>query len=210
MKKILFIGAGGHFKEVFVWYLDQVKQKGMKSEIKGIVDDDKIHLKQEPLTKLKIYKFQEIKMTNDLYFILAIGKMSIRKKIIEKYQNLNFETCIHPTSVISKNCVYKKGNLFGPNTVIAGDCKLGSFNNFSQNSTASHDCIIGDNNFFSPSSSIMGSCQIGKNNFFGVSSNMIPGVNIENDNVIGANSTIIKSLNTNNNTLIGVPAKVKK
>ena len=210
MKKILFIGAGGHFKEVFVWYLDQIKQQGLKNEIKGIVDDDKIHLGHEPTSKLKIYKFEEIKITNDVHFILAIGQMNIRKKIISKYKNLNFETCIHPNASISKNCVYKKGNLFGPNTVIAGDCKLGNFNNFSQNSTASHDCIIGDNNFFSPSSSIMGNCQIGKNNFFGVSSNMIPGVIIKDNNIIGANSTLIKSAKSNNNTFIGVPAKVKK
>jgi sugar O-acyltransferase (sialic acid O-acetyltransferase NeuD family) len=210
MKKILFIGAGGHFKDVFNWYLDQTKQQGLKNEIKGIIDDEKIHLEYEPVTKLKIYKFEEVDITNELYFILAIGQISIRKKIISKYQNLNFETCIHPNASISTNCVYKKGNLFGPNVVIAGDCKLGNFNNFSQNSTASHDCIIGDNNFFSPSSSIMGNCQIGENNFFGVSSNMIPGVNIKDNNIIGANSTIVKSVKSNNNTFIGVPAKVKK
>ena len=125
MKKILFIGAGGHFKDVFNWYLDQTKQQGLKNEIKGIIDDEKIHLEYEPVTKLKIYKFEEIDITNELYFILAIGQISIRKKIISKYQNLNFETCIHPNASISTNCVYKKGNLFGPNVVIAGDCKLG-------------------------------------------------------------------------------------
>ena len=83
MKKILFIGAGGHFKEVFVWYLDQIKQQGLKNEIKGIVDDDKIHLGHEPISKLKIYKFEEIKITNDVHFILAIGQMNIRKKLFQ-------------------------------------------------------------------------------------------------------------------------------
>ena len=74
----------------------------LKNEIKGIIDDDKVHLKYETSTKLKIYKFDDIKITNDIYFILAIGQMSIRKKIIAKYKDYNFETCIHPKAIISK------------------------------------------------------------------------------------------------------------
>ena len=209
MKKIFFIVAGGHFKDVFNWYLDQMKYQGKKSEIKGIVDDFKIDLKYEPTTKLKIYKFDDLEISSNIYFILSIGQMAIRKKIIEKFKDFNFETCIHPRATISENCSYKKGNLFGPNSVIAGDSQIGDFNNFSQNSTTSHDCIIKNNNFFSPGSSIMGDCKIGDNNFFGVSSNMIPGTEIGDDNILGANTTIIRSEKKNNSTFIGVPAKNK-
>ena len=210
MKKIFFIGRGGHFKDVFGWYVDQLKHKKLHSEIKGIIDNDKTDLKHDSFSKLKIYKFKDLKVAKDIYLILAIGNMNIRKKIINKFCKYKFETCIHPRAIVSQNCFYKKGNIFGPNSIITGNAKIGNFNNFSQNSTATHDCIIGNNNFFSPSSSIMGNCVIGNNNFFGVSSNMIPGIKIGDDNIVGANSTIIKTENSCKNTFIGVPGQIKK
>ena len=39
MKNIFFIGSGGHFKEIFNWYKEQIKIKNLKSNIKGIIDD---------------------------------------------------------------------------------------------------------------------------------------------------------------------------
>ena len=210
MKKIFFIGAGGHFRDVYNWYLDQMIYQKKKNEIKGIIDDYKEHLKIEKSAKLKIYKSNKITLKDDIYLILSIGQIQIRKKVIKKFRNFKFENCIHPRAVISPGSSYKKGNIFAPNAIISGNAKIGEFNNFSQNSTLSHDCKVGNNNFFSPGASIMGNCNIGNDNFFGVSSNMLPGVKIINDNVIGANATMIKSSLKTNKIFIGIPAKEKK
>ena len=109
MKKIFFIGSGGHFKDVFCWYIDRLKYQKHDSEIKGIIDDNKIDLKYDLFTKLKIYKFKDLKIEKDFHFILAIGQMEIRKKIINQFSTYKFETCIHPRAIISENCFYKKG-----------------------------------------------------------------------------------------------------
>ena len=60
MKNIFFIGSEGHFKEIFNWYKDQIKNKNLKSNIKGIIDD-KTDIKVEKNTKLKILNSQQIK-----------------------------------------------------------------------------------------------------------------------------------------------------
>ena len=55
MKNIFFIGSGGHFKETFNWYKDQIKNGHLKSNIRGIIDD-KSDVEVEKNTKLKILK----------------------------------------------------------------------------------------------------------------------------------------------------------
>jgi sugar O-acyltransferase (sialic acid O-acetyltransferase NeuD family) len=205
MKNIFFIGSGGHFKETFNWYKDQINNKNLKSNIKGIIDD-KSDLKIEKNTKLKILKSKQVKNEKNNYLILSIGSINKRKSILKKFKNYNFENLIHPSATISSMVKFGKGNIFSPNVVLSGDAKLGNFNNLNPNSIISHDCIIGDNNFLSSVTSLMGNCYIGNNNFFGVGSTMIPKTSLKNNNIVGAGAVIIKSFQSEK-TLVGVPAK---
>ena len=205
MKNIFFIGSGGHFKEIFNWYKDQIKNKNLKTNIKGIIDD-KADIKVEKNTKLKILNSQQIKNEKNNYLILALGLLDKRKSILKKFKNYNFENVIHPSTTISQEVKFGKGNVFAPNTVVSGDAKLGSFNNLNPGCIISHDCVIGDNNFLSSSTSLMGNCHMGNNNFFGAGATMIPGTTLKDNNIIGAGTVIIKSFQSKN-TLVGVPAK---
>ena len=128
MKKIFFIGAGGHFKDVFYWYLDQMLYENKKNEIKGIIDDYKEHLKIEKSSKLRIYKSNKISIKDNIHLILSIGQMQIRKKIIKKFGKFKFENCVHPKANISIGSSYKKGNIFAPNAIISGNANIGEFN----------------------------------------------------------------------------------
>ena len=150
MKKLFFLGGGGHFKEVFNWYLDQLQSTGASNKLVGIIDDDKIEMNVEPTSKLKIYSSDSIKYEENIYLVLAIGQISLRKKVTSQFKEFNFETCIHPSANISINVSYKKGNLFGPNCIISGDAKIGEFNNFSPNSIASMTVLLEIIMFFPP------------------------------------------------------------
>jgi len=209
MKNIFFIGSGGHFKEIFNWYKEQIKIKNLKSNIKGIIDD-RSKLKIEKNSKLKILNSEQIKNEKNNYLILALGLLDKRKLILKKFKNYNFESVIHPSATISQEVKFGNGSVFAPNTVISGDAKLGNFNNLNPACIISHDCVLGDNNFLSSSTSLMGNCHIGNNNFFGAGGTMIPGTSLKDNNIIGAGAVITKSF-LSMNTIVGVPAKkIKK
>ena len=73
MKNIFFIGSGGHFKEIFNWYKEQIKIKNLKSNIKGIIDDR---------SKLKIEKNSKLIMKKSLRLIFFLTQNSkVREKI---------------------------------------------------------------------------------------------------------------------------------
>jgi len=209
MKNIFFIGSGGHFKEIFNWYKEQIKIKNLKSNIKGIIDD-RSKLKIEKNSKLKILNSKQIKNEKNNYLILALGLLDKRKLILKKFKNYNFENVIHPSATISQEVKFGNGSVFAPNTVISGDAKLGNFNNLNPACIISHDCVLGDNNFLSSSTSLMGNCHIGNNNFFGSGGTMIPSTSLKDNNIIGAGAVITKSF-LSMNTIVGVPAKkIKK
>ena len=208
MKNIFFIGSGGHFKEIFNWYKEQIKIKNLKSNIKGIIDD-RSKLKIEKNSKLKILNSKQIKNEKNNYLILALGLLDKRKLILKKFKNYNFENVIHPSCTISQEVKFGNGSVFAPNTVISGDAKLGNFNNLNPACIISHDCVLGDNNFLSSSTSLMGNCHIGNNNFFGSGGTMIPSTSLKDNNIIGAGAVITKSF-LSMNTIVGVPAKNTK
>ena len=206
MKKIFFIGAGGHFREIFHWYNHQVRNDKSQSHVVGVIDDNLSNKKFEEFTKLKIIKSKDLKNEKDIYLILSTGILDVRIKILKQFKKFNFETLIHPSAQISEGATFGKGNVFSPNTVIAGNAKIGNFNNFNFNCAISHDCNIGENNVLSPSTSLMGDCRIGNLNFFGANSTMVPKTKIDDNNIIGAGAVLTKSFGSNN-TIVGVPGK---
>ena len=209
MKKIFFIGNGGHFKEQYYLVLDCLKNKNLDFELSGIITNNTDDSKIDKITNLRIYHEKEIHYNNDIYIYISIGDPIVREKIINKYKNFNFFTMIHPSSYVSPGSKIGKGCTISPNVVVAGNAVIRDFNNLNFNSNISHDCLIDVNNTFSPGSKIMGNCEVGSNNFFGASCVVIPKVKIGNKNIIAANSTITKNIK-NNCLMAGSPAIVKK
>ena len=203
------MGGGGFFKEVYNWYLDQIIHENSKNKIVGIIDDGLIYQGFENYSKLPFINSEKVKNENDIYLIISTGVNQIRNRIIDDFEKYNFETLIHPSSVISEGANYGKGNIFCPNSVVAGNAIISNFNCFNFNSSISHDCEIGNNNVVSPGVSLMGNCKIGHSNFFGANCVVIPNIEIGNNNTIGAGSVVIKSIG-GENTIVGVPGRIIK
>ena len=208
MKKIFICGSSGYFRENFVWINDFIKSKSLKNyTIKAIIDDD-MNNEVEKFSKLKFISSVSVKPHKDNLIYIAVGNISIRKKIIKKFSKYNFFSLIHPSSVVSKYAKLGKGITIGPQCVVTANANLGDFNNLNSFTQISHDNILGTNNSLSPYVKLMGNCKIGNNNFFGANTTLLPNISLGNLNYIGANSLLTKKFSSNK-LIYGSPAKIK-
>jgi sugar O-acyltransferase (sialic acid O-acetyltransferase NeuD family) len=209
MKYIFLIGAGGLFKEQFIYLKDVLKEKKNKNfKVAGVIDDND-DVKLNKFSGLKIYKPSKIKYSDDIYLILSIGDPKIKSLFIERFKKFNFFNLIHPSSVVSSSAKIGKGLVISPLCCVSADAILHDFNTLNAGVIISHDCIIGKNNNLSPDVKLMGHCKVGKNNFFGAGSLMIPKTSLADNNIVGASTTITKNFESNL-TLVGTPAVVTK
>lgn len=209
MKYIFLIGAGGYFKEQFIYLKDVLKQKKFKDfEISGIIDEN-VDAQLDKFSGLKIYKPNKIKYSADKYLILCIGDPKVRNLFIERFKKFNFFNLIHPSAIVSSSAKIGKGLIISPLCIVTSNAVIDDFNNLNTKVMISHDCVIGKNNSFSPGTGLMGHCKVGKNNFFGSNSLMIPKTSLIDNNVIGASATITKSFDSNL-ILVGTPAATFK
>ena len=81
MKYIFFIGAGGFFKEQFIYLNSMLNEKKHKDfKVAGIIDDND-NIKLDRFSGLKIYKPNKVKYSEDKYLILTIGDPKNKKFI---------------------------------------------------------------------------------------------------------------------------------
>jgi sugar O-acyltransferase (sialic acid O-acetyltransferase NeuD family) len=124
----------------------------------------------------------------DFSFVIGIGKLSIRNRLIAQLLDVisleRFPSIIHPTAYISKSAQIGFGSQIlgqsyvGPNTVI------GNFALLNTRVVVEHDSEIGPKSVMSPGVIVAGSTAIGENCFVGM------GAKISNNISIGSGSTI--------------------
>jgi hypothetical protein len=89
IKKILFIGSGGHFREQFQWFRDfVVKEKIKNYNIIGIIDDVNYKLNFDKYSGLKIFRSKDIKYSSDKHLILSIGDPRFPKPLLTPFASL--------------------------------------------------------------------------------------------------------------------------
>ena len=112
-------------------------------------------------------------------FILGVGSIEFRKKVIEKIKNKGgrFINLIYHTAIVSDNVKMGEGDVIYPGCIISTNVEIGCFNLLTCQSILSHDCKLGDNNILATSLHC-GYVQSGSNNLFGIRSTVIPGVSI--------------------------------
>ena len=147
MKNIVIIGAGDLGKEI-VWLIEDINKVKPTYLILGFLDDDISKTETEffgykVLGGTEQLKVLSIKMP--LNAVIAIQDGTVRKRIVEDHPEFdNWESIIHPASVISSTSRIGKGCVFFPQTTVSVDTRLGSFCLFYIHSTVCNDCKIGD------------------------------------------------------------------
>lgn len=208
MKEIIIIGAGGHAKVIIDIILQRKEKINDNLMIKGILDDSFSENEEKELFGIPIIgKVDKIlELSSNIYYIIAIGSNSIRKKISQKYKDIKYITLIHPKAIIAENVSINTGTVLMAGSIINSYTKIGKHCIINTGSIIEHDNIIEDYVHISPRAIICGGVIVEEETWIGAGSTVIQGLRIGKKVVIGAGSVTIKDVE-NFSIIAGIPAK---
>ena len=190
IKNIAIIGCGGHAKVLV--------------DIINLLDNYNIIGFYDDKTKDNFYKYPILGNINDLnngdksyYYIIGIGDNLIRKQIFDKFNYLNWDILIHPSSIISKYAKINKGSVICAGAIIQTEVIIGENSIINTNCNIDHESIIGNHVSISPGSVICGKVIIHDLCFIGANCTIIQNITIGKCSIIGAGSVIIRNIKEN-------------
>lgn len=207
MKNLGIFGSSGLAREIF----DIAEEVGYDNIVFIDLEEG-----IEQFTKLKIVPESHINKLHDFEFVIALGEGKFRRKIYDKFPNLQYVNLIHPSVTFGKRQLkyinVTKGNIFGAGTRLTNNINIGNFNLFNLNTTVGHDCIIDNFVTISPGANISGNVYLKDCCYVGTGATILQGKSLENKLVLGEGSTVgagavvVKDVEAN--TIVkGIPAK---
>ena len=193
MIKILYlVGAGGIGKQ-----LKNLLKKNKFVNSVRFVDDE---------LKLNIKKF--FKMSNKVFFNIAISKPSTREKIYKKFikkKNFFYKSIIFPNKNIYSKKI-KDGCIIEPNTIITNNVSIGIGNFIFFGTSIGHDVFIGNFCNFGCNVVISGETKIGNKVEIGANSFISNKIKICDNVKIAPGSVVLKDIKSpgvyHNNSII--------
>ena len=208
MKEVVIIGAGGHAKVVIDIILQREKILNDNLIIKGILDDTFKENEEKKIFGIPIVgKINKIlELPSNIYYIIAIGNNTIRKKIAQNYEKIKYITLIHPKAVIAENVSISTGTVLMAGSIVNSYTKIGKHCIINTGSIIEHDNTIEDYVHISPRATLCGGVIVEEESWIGAGSTIIQGLKIGKKVIIGAGAVAIKNVE-NFSTMIGIPAK---
>ena len=196
MENLYIIGSGGHSRVV----LDSINFEKYKVHIidfLNIKTKENVNLLKKYFAISSFNEINKIKLIKDknIFFHVAIGNNSLRKKYFDKFKSLWTPLSIFDnTSKISKNlkigrgCYVAKNTVINSNVIIKDNCIINS------SAIIEHDCTISSHSHICPGVILAGSVFVGRNNFIGIGARVLPNINISENCEVGAGSILNKNL----------------
>ena len=212
MKNIVIIGSGGFGREV-AWLIEDINKVNKQWNLLGFIDEN-IENSGKVVNGYKVLGgFEFLENKNDIYYVCAIGKSSIRIRVVEdKCDNLKIKaaTLIHPSVIMSNNFnTIGEGSIVCAANVLTVNISIGKHSIINLDCTIGHDVKMGNFSTIYPSSNISGQCIIGECTEVGTGTQVIQGKKIGDNCILGAGSVVINDINENC-VVVGVPAKIIK
>lgn len=196
------IGAGGHAKVVLdALFLSEEFEKTST----WLIDPGKAN---DNLMGLPI--LSSLSELEPGRFIVAIGNNRARERCFNEAKNSFWKpfSLMHPSAVVSPNCLIGEGTFVGPNAVVNANARIAENVIVNSGAIIEHDCRIGAHSHIAPRSVLGGQAKAGAGVLIGIGSTVCPSVTIGDWSTLGAGSVLLKSLETGL-TAIGVPASEK-
>jgi len=193
MKKLIFVGAGGHTVSV----LEAVESSGIYS-VKGLVTSEKCNdlfgipwLGSDEDLPVIIKKFRNAVVT-----IGSIKSASVRKKVFLKLKDCNavLPVISASTAVISKYSKTGDGTVILHHSLVDAGAVVGENCIINSGAIIEHDVVIGNHTHISTTACVNGNAIIGSECFIGSGSIVVQGVAIADNIIVGAGSLVRKSI----------------
>ena len=171
-------------------------------EVAGLIDDNR------ELYELMGYRvYHEVPLNESL--IISIGSNSIRKRLAEKLNSVNFTTAIHPSSVISPKSSVGVGSVVMQGAIIQSSAVVGRHCIINTAASVDHDCLLEDFVHISPNATLCGNVFVGEGSQVGAGAVVIPGIKIGKWSLVAAGAVVMRDV-PDNVLVMGNPARVVK
>lgn len=208
MEGIIILGAAGLAKEFF-FYIKRAMPEIKEFLFVNDLPDGQIDLEIDGL-KYKVIK--DWIFDNKYDFIVAVGKPSIKKNLVNKAIQAGLKpskTIIDPSAIILGGNSIGYGGVISPGCIVTTNIKLGDYVTLNLNTTVGHDTVIGDYCTTNPGVHISGQIEIGECNEFGTGCIVRDRLKIGSNKTFGAQSATVKDINSNIEEIyVGVPSKI--
>lgn len=207
MKNIIIVGAGGVGRET-AWIIEQMNLRKETYKILGFIDDNE-SIRNSNINGYKVLGGLDYLLENKMNskIVVSIADYKIKKSIVEKLNNYEFETIIHPDVFIHSSNKIGKGTIIYPGTIMTTNITIGNHVIISPKVGIGHDSRIEDYVSILWNVSISGFDYIKEGTFIGSNATIIQNKIIGKEVIIGSSTLVLKNM-SDNNTYVGIPAKI--
>lgn len=138
-----------------------------------------------------------------LPFIMCIGDVAARRKVLSQVGAQNYITVLHPNASISPTAAVGKGVFVGPRAVVHSRAHVGDHCIVNSGAIVEHECDIGTNSHIAPGAVLAGNVSIGTCTLVGIGARVLPGVTIGSNVTIGAGAVVLADV-PDDTTVVGV------
>ena len=138
---------------------------------------------------------------------IAVGKATVREKLMDQFADKSFATLIHPNSVIADTASIGVGSVVMAGAVVNPYAMLGLGCIVNTCASVDHDCMVGDYVHVAVGAHICGTVTVGDGVWIGAGATVINNVSICSDTTVGAGAVVVRDIALTG-TYVGVPAEV--
>ena len=202
MKRLAIVGAGGHGRVV----AETAEWCGWDDIV--FYDDRHNELCQNGPWPVIGSFFELLDCSSFDGVIVAVGKNSVRKKLLDELLNKNFPVVsfVHPSATISNYSDIGNGTIILPGAVVNMGTLVGRGCIVNTHASIDHDCQIKDGVHISPGAHLAGGVQIGNCSWIGLGACIREYLEVGSHVTIGAGAVVVKNI-ADNLVVAGVPAK---
>ena len=205
MRKVIFLGAGGHARVLF-----EIARKEF-SVLGALAKMDSLHPNWHGLqvlgedSAIRSYSPEDVALVNA---VGSSGLPTLRQALYEKFAAMGFTfvTMRHPSSLVAAEVQLGAGSQVMAGAVLQPGCLIGENSIVNTGAIIDHDCQVGPHCHIAPGSTLSGSVVIGAGTHLGTGCSVIQGVKIGSRCVVGAGAVVVKDI-PDGTTVVGNPAR---
>ena len=199
MDKLIILGAGQQGRNCKrLAPLNNVEVVGFVDDfVKGNVEGVPVYASVEDILGFQDYKY-----------IVAVGDMEARKKLIEKINELNLAcvNLIDPTASIEDGAVIGTGNYIYKFVSVYASASIGDHNIINTKAVLATDAAVGNNCNICMGSNLCGDVHVGDNSYIGYNATVVSGNNVGKDARVEAGAVVMSDV-PDGAYVYGIPAK---